>query len=91
MASRSDSDDCDESLTREQLEELRRNLSLLSPSSVMGLLPLSPQGVRSRAEAERSCNPTAGHCVEDSEELELALTARRFQEFPEIRLTRTRG
>ena len=34
MVDRPDSDDRDESLTQEQVDELRRNLSLLSPTSV---------------------------------------------------------
>jgi hypothetical protein len=74
MASRPDSDDSDESLTREQLEELRRkSFSAAQPVERDGLLPRCAQGMRSRAEADRTRRSTVRNRVEDSAELEVAL------------------
>jgi hypothetical protein len=68
MASRPDSDS-DESLTREQLEELRRNLSLLSPSSVMDFY----RSAHRECAAERKPTARAIQQLVTSSELEVAL------------------
>ena len=55
MARRPDFGEHDESLTRQQLEELRRNLSLLSPSSVMDFY----RAAHRECAAERKPTPRA--------------------------------